>query len=179
MHTRPATAKYPGRVGVSRGLAVVSARCKHANGTIERMREVDGQTREVNGDFLRPDAYLLPRQCCDVFDGLSENDDQDRRESVARMKGLLVDDLFDDGVLLVIGHPWSCSAAVRCHLQIRSDKPDLDRPTNETIDVLSGCWTRCLPEVNVALRCLFNADAVLGCQPVAEVDRDRDGLLGS
>src|ERR1700757_4155104 len=59
-------------------------------------------------------------------------------QPVARMKRLVVCDLFDDGVLLFDRHPWCSSAAVRCHFQVRGDELSLDGPSDETQDVFTG-----------------------------------------
>jgi hypothetical protein len=131
-------AKYPGRVAMCCGLAVVVTCGQPADGFIERWWEVNRQACQIDRHRVGGDRYLVPGQGGDVFGALGEDDDQDRGEAVTRMESLLVGDLFDDGVLFFDRHPWCGSAAVRCQFQIRIDELGLDGPSDESQDVLAG-----------------------------------------
>src|ERR1700730_404259 len=106
---------------------------------------------QIDGHRVGSDRYLIPGQGGDVFCALGEDDDQDRSETVAWMKRLLVSDLFDYRVLLFDRHSWCGPATVRGDFEVRGDEPGLDSPSDESHDVFTGGGPGCLPQVDVGL----------------------------
>jgi hypothetical protein len=161
------------------GLAFVVNCGQRADGPIEGHGPIDWKSSQIDSHGVGCDCDLVPGEGGDVFGALSEDDDQDRGEAVARMKCLLVCDLFDDGVLLLDRHAWGGAAAVRGDFQIRGDQSGLDGPSDESQDVFSGRGSSCLPAIDVGLGQLLDSDVVFVGQPIAELDGDGDCLFGS
>jgi hypothetical protein len=171
VHAWTVATKHPRRLGMCCSLVVVIARGQRANGFIQRRREVDRRPSQIDGHGVSADGDLFPGDGGDVFGALGEDDHQDRSQPIAGMKCLLVGDFLDDGVLLVDRHARGGSAAVRRHLQIRRDELGLDGPPDEPQDVLTGARAVGLPQIDVSLGEVLDGDAVLGGQPIAELDR--------
>src|SRR5258705_13364877 len=77
-------AKYPGRVAMCCGLAVVVTCGQPADGFIERWWEMNRQARQIDRHHVGGDRYLVPGQGGDVFGALGEDGDQDRGEGGPR-----------------------------------------------------------------------------------------------